>query len=122
MEYHCILETLAGADTLSRNPMSVVAVADCTAPSSCGVHPHQAISKMQVLLYATEDEGRLLPIAFGTKKCQLLISGRPAKIRQTYKILEEDSGSLTFYDHPVTIIKPGELYKHLGFTEALKPH
>ena len=59
MESHCILESLAGADTLSRNPMSVVAVADCTAPSSCGVHPRQAISKMQVLLYATEDEGRL---------------------------------------------------------------
>ena len=50
------LESLAGGDTLSGYPTSVVAVADDTAPSSRGVHPRQAISDMQVLLYATEDE------------------------------------------------------------------
>ena len=67
VKYYCgdmlhTLDFLAGAYSLSGNPTSVVAVADDTAPSSRGVHPRQAISDMQVLLYATEDEGK--PVSY----------------------------------------------------------
>ena len=82
------LESLCDNDTISGHSMSVVAVADDTAPSSRHLFPRSAISHMQVLLYAVEDHARQLHIEFGVEKCQLLITAKPAKLRKTNQILE----------------------------------
>ena len=112
------IESMAGKDTLSGHPTSVVAVADDTAVSSRGINPREAISDLQVLLYATQDDGELLHTEFGAEKCQLLISAKPHKLRKTLKLLEDEPEILTFYGAPVTVIKPGEYYLHLGVPQA----
>ena len=112
------IESMAGKDTLSGHPTSVVAVADDTAVSSRGINPREAISDLQVLLYATQDDGELLHTEFGADKCQLLISARPHKLRKTLKLLEEEPEILTFYGSPVTVVKPGDCYLHIGVPQA----
>ena len=93
-------------------------VADDTAPSSSDSNVRKAISQFQVLLYAAEDEGKQLHIDFGADKCQLLITAKPGKMRQTFDILKSEPDSLTFYGQPVTVIQPGEHYIHLGVPQA----
>ena len=112
------LESLCGTDTIAGHPMSVVAVADDTAPSSRDPVPRRALSAMQVLLYAVQDHGEQLHISFGHEKCQLLISAKPAKLKQTMKLLEKEPEILTFYDFPVSVIKDGSFYVHLGVVQA----
>ena len=89
-----------------------------TAPSSRHALPRVALSDMQTLLYVTEDEARQLHIAFNVQKCQLLVIARPGKLRKTLDLLENEPEVLTFYGQPVSIIKPGDHYIHLGVPQA----
>ena len=57
-------------------------------------------------------------IDFNVQKCQLLISARPGKLRKTLEILRDEPEVLTFYNQPVSIIKPGDHYIHLGVPQA----
>ena len=109
---------LGGHDQLANHPATVVAVADDTAPSSRHTLPRVALSDLQTLLYVTEAEARQLHIEFNVQKCQLLVTARPGKLQKTLKLLEEEPDILTFYSQPVSIIKPGDHYVHLGVPQA----
>ena len=109
---------IGASDTIAGHPVSVVAVADDTAPSARHSLPRVALSDLQVLLYATEDEAKQLHIDFNVQKCQLLITAKPGKMRKTMEILKSEPDVLTFYGQPVTLIKPGEYYVHLGVPQA----
>merc|ERR1712237_314893 len=105
---------IGGRDTLAGHPATVVAVADDTAPSPRHTLPRVALSDLQTLLYVTEAEAKQLHIKFNVQKCQLLVSARPGKLKKTLKLLEDEPDILTFYSQPVSIIKPGDHYIHLG--------
>ena len=105
-------------DVIAGHPTTVVAVADDTAPSTRDVLPRRALSHMQVLLYAVEDHAKQLHIEFGVEKCQLLVSAKRGKLNETIGILNNEPDILTFYGQPVTVIKPGEFYIHLGVVQA----
>lgn len=104
--------------TAQKYPTSVVAVADDKAPSSSDINPRKAISQLQVLLYAAEEEGKQLHIDFGADKYHLLVTAKPGKLKETFNILEPEPGVLTFYSQPVNVIQPGDHYIHLGVPQA----
>ena len=105
-------------DTIAGHATTVVAVADDTAPSTHDVIPRRALSHMQVLLYSVEDNAKQLHIEFGLEKCQLLITAKPGKLKKTMAILEDEPDVLTLYGQPVSTIKNGEYYVHLGVVQA----
>ena len=61
---------------------------------------------------------RQLHIEFGIEKCQLLITAKPANLKRTFEILQNEPEILTFYGKPVTPIEVGEFYVHLGVVQS----
>ena len=94
----------------------MVAVADDVAHTVTDGDPRQAIHNLQLLLNITEVHGHQLHMEFGISKCKLLISGRPKKVKETEKILNDDPGLLTFFGNPVSIVS--DFYTHIGVPQA----
>ena len=78
----------------------------------------KALSHMQVLLYTVEDHAKQLHVDFGVEKCQLLITAKPAKLKETFDLLVSEPEVLTFYSQAISTIVKGELYIHLGVVQA----
>ena len=105
------LESSCGEDRLAGVPTSVVGLADDTAPTSLGMTPREAIHNLQPLLYIVENHGRWLHLQFG-KKCKLLITAKPYKLKETEKILQSELEILTFHYKSVSQVE--EFYVHLA--------